>query len=107
MNGEKMGTNYCLESYFRLQKWYQQLNMGQTLHNHAKNQDRKITIKPCDKGAGIIVLDFEAYMEASNKHLNSKTSKGEPFYTKIEPKEIDIAKQNISNLVQEMFDNRH
>jgi len=68
-------------------------------------RDRKITIKPCDKGAGIIVLNFEAYMEASNKHLNSKTDQGEPFYTKIEPSEIVIAKQSISNLLQEIFDN--
>ena len=26
-------------------------------------KDRVITIKPCDKGAGVIILDFEAYID--------------------------------------------
>ena len=32
-------------------------------------KDKQIIIKPCDKGAGIIILDFDKYMEACNKHL--------------------------------------
>ena len=34
-------------------------------------RDRVITIKPCDKGAGIIILSFQAYMDSCYKHLNS------------------------------------
>ena len=34
-------------------------------------KNRIITIKPCDKGAGIIILDFAEYMRACNAHLNS------------------------------------
>ena len=35
-------------------------------------KDRIITIKSCDKGAGIIVLDFKEYMKAAYSHLNSQ-----------------------------------
>ena len=31
-----------------------------------------ITIKPCDKGAGIIILDFDAYIKSCNNHLSSQ-----------------------------------
>ena len=37
-------------------------------------RDRKITIKPCDKGAGTIILDFEEYMKACESHLKSQQS---------------------------------
>ena len=36
-------------------------------------QERKIVIKRCDKGAGIIILNFEDYVNACNVHLNSHT----------------------------------
>ena len=32
-------------------------------------KEQKIIIKPCDKGVGIIILDFEEYMRACHKHL--------------------------------------
>ena len=35
-------------------------------------KDRVITIKPCDKGAGVIILDFEDYMNSCYKHLESE-----------------------------------
>ena len=35
-------------------------------------RDRIITIKPCDKGAGLIILDFDAYMNSCYNHLESK-----------------------------------
>ena len=35
-------------------------------------KDRRIMIKPCDKGAGIIILDFEEYIKACNNHLDSE-----------------------------------
>ena len=31
-----------------------------------------LTIKPCDKGAGLVILDFEVYMRACYHHLLSK-----------------------------------
>ena len=36
-------------------------------------KDRKIVIKACDKGAGIIILNFDTYMKACYDHLLSKT----------------------------------
>ena len=35
-------------------------------------RERIITIKACDKGAGIIILNFDEYMRAAYKHLGSK-----------------------------------
>ena len=35
-------------------------------------KDRVITIKSCDKGAGIIILDFKEYMKAAYSHLSSQ-----------------------------------
>ena len=35
-------------------------------------KERIITIRPCDKGAGIVVLDFNIYMRACYDHLISK-----------------------------------
>ena len=35
-------------------------------------KDRRIVIKPCDKGAGIIILDFQEYISACKKHLDSE-----------------------------------
>ena len=34
-------------------------------------KNRVITLKACDKGAGIMVLDFNAYMRACYEHLLS------------------------------------
>ena len=52
-------------------------------------KEKKIIIKRCDKGAGIIVLDYDDYMEASHRHLNSvqklPNHEEEPFYTKVNP----------------------
>ena len=33
-------------------------------------KEKNITIKPCDKGAGIIILDFHEYIRACNTHLS-------------------------------------
>ena len=52
-------------------------------------KDHSIIIKRCDKGSGIIVLDFYDYMKAAEEHLESKHElpNGEkvPFYTKVGP----------------------
>ena len=43
----------------------------------------QIIIKPCDKGAGIIVCDYVDYAESCSNHLNSKAENGEPHYRRI------------------------
>ena len=69
----------------------------------------KIIIKRCDKGAGIIVLDYEEYMNACNVHLNSrltnKDASTSPYYTKTDQITADKAKQKLINLLQEAKDN--
>ena len=34
-------------------------------------KDHKIMIKQCDKGAGIMILNFQDYIEACDKHLEA------------------------------------
>ena len=47
-------------------------------------KEQKIVIKPCDKGAGIIILDYDEYLEACNSHLKSEQvisdDDRKPFY---------------------------
>ena len=40
-------------------------------------RDRVITIKSCDKGAGLIILDFNEDMRACYLHLSSKQIQGD------------------------------
>ena len=55
-------------------------------------KNKTITVKPCDKGAGIIVLDFEEYLRACNEHLNSMQDENTPYYKKVDNKTLEIAK---------------
>lgn len=38
-------------------------------------KDRRIVIKPNDKGAGSMIIDFDKYLEASYDHLKAKVKK--------------------------------
>ena len=72
-------------------------------------REHKIMIKRCDKGSGIIVLDYDDYMSAAKKHLDSKheLESGEtvPFYSEVEIEAIENAKSKIKNILQEALDN--
>ena len=39
-------------------------------------KEKIIVIKPCDKGGGILIADFDKYEESCLKHLQSKTETG-------------------------------
>ena len=73
-------------------------------------QDRKITIKCCDKGAGIIILDFVEYLRACYEHLQSRQTQenGEtkPYYTKVNEATLTEAKSKIKSLIEEGFNNQ-
>ena len=62
-------------------------------------KERKIVIKQCDKGAGLIILNFEDYMTAANKHLKEtmvdETGKVKPYYKEVKESALDKAKDNI------------
>ena len=74
-------------------------------------RERIITIKPCDKGAGIIILSFDAYMESCYKHLNSVQKQDDGTYKRYyqsvdDPKMIDEVKGKINNILQEAHANK-
>ena len=72
---------------------------------------RVITVKPCDKGAGIIILDFEEYLRSCNEHLSSVQSQvdgtSKPYYQKVSESTLDTAKEKIIQLIEEGLDNEY
>ena len=67
-------------------------------------KDRKIVIKACDKGAGIIILDFPEYLKACYEHLLSKTADDKPYYNKVGELEVEISKAKIKKVLEEMLE---
>ena len=80
-----------------------ELNALKDLINLQK--DRKIVVKACDKGAGIIILDFNDYVKACYEHLISKTTDGQPYYLQVNELDIEKAKNEIDNLLKEGLEN--
>jgi hypothetical protein len=58
---------------------------------------RIIVIKPCDKGAGIIICNYKDYVNSCESDLGSKSPKGEPHYSKIAKQDLEMAKSKITN----------
>ena len=82
----------------------------QALKDLIKLQKEKvIVIKPCNKGAGIIILDYPVYMRACYEHLSSEKRIGDEgtkkYYSRVEKIELERSKSKIRNLVQEGLDN--
>ena len=73
-------------------------------------KEGKIVIKPCDKGAGIIILTHSDYVKACMEHLNSKQTNNDgtsdSFYVKVHQSKLDQVKGKIINLIQEGYDNQ-
>ena len=78
------------------------------LHLIKLQRDRVIVIKRCDKGAGIIILDFDEYMRACHAHLNAsikaKDSTTQDYYTKVDSKELFKAQVKLKHLLEEGLD---
>ena len=73
-------------------------------------REPNIVIKQCDKGAGIMILDFKDYINACLEHLQAKQTNKEgiehPYYKKVkENKKIEEAKAEIQQLIDEGYDN--
>ena len=64
-------------------------------------RERKIVVKACDKGAGVIILNFEDYLKACYEHLTSKTANGISYYKQVDELEIERAKTRIKNALEE------
>ena len=69
-------------------------------------RERQIIIKPCDKGAGIIVLDFKEYLRACIDHLEAKNATGRNYYKKFNHSVLEEAKEKIPTLVKECFNKK-
>ena len=71
-------------------------------------RERVIMIKSCDKGAGIMILDFKTYMQACYEHLLEKqtNTQGEEnnYYVMVEDYEIDKSKVIIKNILIEALE---
>jgi hypothetical protein len=76
-----------------------ELNALKDLINLQK--DRKIVIKACDKGAGIIILNFNEYVKACYEHLLSETIDGQRYYSEVNELEIEKARGEIDNILKE------
>ena len=68
-------------------------------------KEREIVIKMCDKGAGIIILDFSEYIKSCNEHLNSESEENEKYYTRVNATLLQEAYDEILLLLQEGLDN--
>ena len=66
-------------------------------------------IKPCDKGAGIIILDYVVYMRACYEHPNAEKDMGDgevkKYYLMVDNFELEKIKSKIRNIVQEGLEN--
>ena len=58
---------------------------------------RQIVIKPCDKGAGIIICNYDDYVSSCKKDLKEKSPNNEPTYSKITEKDLNTAKSQITD----------
>ena len=68
-------------------------------------RERQITIKACDKGSGIIILNFNEYMRACYEHLFSTLeSKGQVpkyYYKEVSQTYFSHAKKEITTVLEE------
>jgi ABC-type Zn uptake system ZnuABC Zn-binding protein ZnuA len=69
-------------------------------------KDCQIVIKPCDKGAWILICDYLKYVEACNEHLMSETPEGQPYYGKISEKYLMDAKKDIELALKKALDTK-
>ena len=73
-------------------------------------KERLIVIKPCDKGAGLIIINFQDYLNSCIDHLSSEQNGDNgvknKFYQKVQLSVLDIAKTKIGLVLEEGNDNR-
>ena len=67
-------------------------------------RERTIIIKPCDKGAGILILDFNDCLKACYEHLFSSLSDTKQYYEKVDDLEEERAKRKIKHVLQEALE---
>ena len=74
-------------------------------------KNRVITIKPADKGAGIVILEFDDYIKSCYDHLGDTQKQPddtlESYYEEIDDTFLEKAKDTITKLIQEGYDNSY
>ena len=60
-------------------------------------REKQIVIKPCDKGAGIIICNYNDYTTSCEKHLAATTENGEPHYEEVQRDILDTAKEFVGD----------
>ena len=68
-------------------------------------KDRKIIIKACDKGAGIIILNYKEYMRACYMHLTAEQTPGVPYYSPVSLLALEDTKTKIDTILHEALVN--
>ena len=64
-------------------------------------KERQIVIQACDKGAGVIILDFDEYLKVCYDHLTSEVAPGQPYYSPVNDLEVERTKAKIIELLKE------
>lgn len=59
-----------------------------------------IVIKPCNKGAGIIICDYTKYENSCKKELLSKTKDDKTYYKPVKQSDLAIAKHDIDETLK-------
>ena len=76
-----------------------ELNALKELINLQK--ERQIVIKACNKGAGIIILNFNDYMQACYNYILSKTANNQPYYSQVDDSAVERAQKKIDSILEE------
>ena len=78
-----------------------QNEMDALLKLQTLQKERQIVIRACDKGAGVIILDFDEYLKACYDHLTSEVAPGQPYYSPVNDLEVERTKAKIIELLKE------
>ena len=69
-------------------------------------RSNKIVVKPCDKGGGVAIVDFEDYKKVCLGHLHGVTSDGSPYYKQVTDSRLQELQEKLQELLVEGFDNK-
>ena len=64
-------------------------------------KEKHIVVKACDKGAGILILNYNDYLKACYQHLSSKTADKKNYYRQVDDFETNRAKSRINTVLKE------
>ena len=68
-------------------------------------KERQIVVKACDKGAGIIIMNFNDYLQVCYEHLTSKQTNEQSYYSTGSDWDIEKAIRKINVTLKEGLEN--